>query len=313
LTATSTSDRFQYDLIAIGETMAGFVSRGDPASFVLTPAGAESNVAIGMAHLGCRVRWVSRLGDDPLGHLLARSIEAAGVDVAVEFDLARQTGVLVKHITETATRVDYYRSQSAARELNPRDLKNSGSARIWHVTGITPALSESALQLVDAVVSKRRSGYQRVSFDINLRPRLWPSESAAIETLVPLARLADVIFVGDDEAETLFGTSNPIEVAAHLLRRPNQELVLKHGAAGATVIANDCEEFEPALPTSVVDVTGAGDAFASGFLAGTCWDWPARARLRLGHFMASRTIASIEDVPPPFAAGELEDVELLGK
>ncbi|MFP5331151.1 MAG: sugar kinase [Acidimicrobiia bacterium] len=309
--AGTPSHSTQYDLIAVGETMAGFVSRDDPRRFVLTPAGAESNVAIGMAQLGFRVRWVSRVGDDPLGRLVAASIEAAGVDVAVEFDPARQTGVLVKHIGGTASRVDYYRSQSAATTLDPQHLERAGSARLWHVTGITPALSESARDLVEAVVSKPRRSGEVVSFDVNLRPKLWSSVSAATETLVPLVHQADVIFVGDDEAELMFGTAEPRIVAARLLQRDDQQLVLKHGAVGATLITTKGEVFEPALPATVVDVTGAGDAFAAGYLAGMCWDWPAHARLRLGHYMASRVITSIEDVTPPLSASEKDKLATL--
>lgn len=309
--AATPSYNTRYDLIAVGETMAGFVSRDDPRHFVLTPAGAESNVAIGMAQLGFRVRWVSRLGDDPLGHLVAASIEAMGVDVAVEFDPARQTGVLVKHIGDTASRVDYYRSQSAATTLDPRHLDRAGSARLWHVTGITPALSNAARDLVEAVVSKPRRADELVGFDINLRSKLWPSVSAATDTLVPLAHQADVIFVGDDEADLMFGTAEPRAVATRLLRRDDQQLVLKSGAAGATVITTKDELFEPAPPATVVDVTGAGDAFAAGYLAGTCWNWPLPARLRLGHYLASRVIASIEDVTPPLTAGERDEVATL--
>lgn len=297
-----------FDLIAIGETMAAFVSRNDPSRFVATPAGAESNVAIGMARLGCRTRWVSRLGNDPLGRLVADTVGAAGVDVAIQVDASQPTGVLVKHITESASRVDYYRSQSAARALHPRDLERAGSGRIWHVTGITPALSESARDLIGAIVGREGGVTGRVTFDINLRPQLWRDATIAADTLLPLARQADVVFVGDDEAGELFGTTDPRKVASLVLGRDDQELVFKRGSEGTAVITQLGEAFEPALAVEVVDVTGAGDAFAAGYLAGLCWQWPVQARLQLGHLMASRVIGSIEDVAPPFLPGEVEQL-----
>lgn len=295
-----------FDVIAVGETMAAFVSTEDPHRFMATPAGAESNVAIGLARLGCRARWVSRLGADPLGRLVADTVAAAGVDVALEFDAARPTGVLVKHVTAAGTRVDYYRRGSAASALHPGDLERMGSGRVWHLTGITPALSEPAGDLVRAIVD-RRAG-RRVSFDVNFRPRLWADATAAARALLPLARQADLVFVGDDEAEALFGTSDSGSLASLVLLRDDQELVLKRGPEGASVITRRDEIFEPALVVDVVDVTGAGDAFAAGYLAALGWEWPVSARLRLGHLMASRVVGIIEDVPPPFPPGTLDNL-----
>ena len=297
-----------FDVITVGETMAAFVSRDDPAQFVATPAGAESNVAMGMARLGLRTRWVSRLGDDPLGELVASAVAAAGIDVAVEQDARRPTGVMVKHVTASGARVDYYRSESAARTLHPRDLERTGFARSWHVTGIAPALSKSAGDLIRAIVGRQGGVTGRITFDINFRPRLWTDVASANQTLLPLARRADVVFVGNDEAEAVFETSDSEALGSLILCREGQELVLKRGAAGASVITRHGEVLEPALVVDVVDVTGAGDAFAAGYLAALHWDWPVRARLRLGHLMASRVVGSIEDVTPPFAPGELEDL-----
>lgn len=285
--------------------MVAFVRHDDTPHFIASPAGAESNVAIGMARLGCRARWVSRLGDDPLGRLITATVSAAGVDVAVEVDPRRQTGILVKHITTAGSRVDYYRSESAARALEPRDLGRGGHSRIWHVTGITPALSESAARLSQAIVGREGPVTGLVTFDVNFRPSLWPDAATAARTLLPLARQADVVFIGDDEAEALLNTSDPEQIASLVLQRDDQELILKRGREGASLITRQETVFEPAFSVDVVDVTGAGDAFAAGYLAGVCWEWPASARLQLGHLLASRVVGSIEDVPPAFEADEI--------
>lgn len=91
----------QFDLVSIGETMVAFVTRSDRRRYLAVTAGAESNVAVGMAQLGCRTRWVSRLGDDPLGGFIEDSIAAAGVDVAVTRDDTKPTGVMTKHVTDS--------------------------------------------------------------------------------------------------------------------------------------------------------------------------------------------------------------------
>ncbi len=293
------------DAVTIGETMVAFVSRDDPVHYLAVAAGAESNVAVGMARLGLRTQWVARLGDDPLGRLVEESIAAAGVALGVVRDPARPTGVMTVHAAGPERRTAYYRSESAARLLAPDDLRRAAAARWIHVTGVTAALSPSAAELVEAIVVGRAAGAARVSFDLNFRPVLWPNAAAAARRLLPLARAADLVFVGSDEAEALFGTAEAGALADLVLRREDQELVLKRGAGPASTLTLRAEVAEPTLPVPVVEVTGAGDAFAAGYLAATLFGWPTPARLRLGHLMGSRTVGVLDHVPPPFTAAEL--------
>jgi 2-dehydro-3-deoxygluconokinase len=288
--------------------MVAFVTSTDRRRYLAVTAGAESNVAIGMAQLGCRARWVSRLGDDPLGAFIEDSIAAGGVEVAVVRDSERPTGVLTKHVTDSRSHVQYYRSQSAARTLSIDDLRRVGATRWMHVTGITAALSTSAAGLVDAVMERRTGHAGRVSFDVNHRPALWPDPAAASRLLLSHCRRADVVFIGDDEAEALLGTSEAGRLSEMILRREDQELVLKRGGAGASVVTGGGETFEPALPVDVIDPTGAGDAFAAGYLAASCFGWPAQARLRLGHLLGSRVVGVLEDVAPPLSPAELDSL-----
>jgi 2-dehydro-3-deoxygluconokinase len=201
--------------------------------------------------------------------------------------------------------VRYYRSGSAASLLSPDDLGRAGTARWIHVTGITPALSASAAGLVAAVVGRRHGQTGRVSFDVNHRPRLWPDAAVAAEVVLPLARQADLVFIGSDEAEALFGTADAESLGALILRRDDQELVVKRGGGRASLVSLHGELTQAALAAEVVDVTGAGDAFAAGYLAATCFGWPGISRLQLGHVMAARVVAVLDDVPPPFTTEEL--------
>ena len=301
-----------FDLVSIGETMVAFVSHGDSVTYRAVPAGAESNVAVGMALLGCKTRWVSRLGDDPLARFVEESIAEAGVDVATVRDDRRPTGVMTKHVTGSQKLAQYYRSQSAARELSVRDLRRVGQTRWIHVTGITAALSRSAAALVEAIVERGAGFDGRVSFDVNHRPTLWHGTANAARVLAGVAHRADVVFVGDDEAETLFGTSETGALAELLLRSDDQELVLKRGAGHASVVTRDGEVAEPALDADLIDATGAGDAFAAGYLAASCFGWPIRARLRLGHLMGSRVIGVVDDMPAAFTSGELDALSPAG-
>lgn len=292
-----------WDVVTVGETMVVFTGRGNDREFLAVTGGAESNVAAGLAALGLRARWVSRLGDDHLGRLVAEAVAARGVDVAAEHDADRPTGVMVKHVGDGGTTRRYYRSESAARALSPADLPRIGQADWIHLTGITCAISPSASGLVDAILD-RTTHRARVSFDVNLRPTLWASTADAARHLLGAARRADLVLLGDDEAETLFGTADERALATLILVRDDQELVLKRGPGPATVLTTAGTVTEPALRTDVVDPTGAGDAFAAGYLGARCLGWDRQARLRLGHLLASRVVTTIDDVCPPLTDRE---------
>lgn len=292
------------DLVTLGETMATFVSDGQPDRFRVVAAGAESNVAAGLAQLGCRTRWLSRLGNDELGHLVAEMIAGHGVDVVVDWDPVRATGVCVKEVSATGTLMRYYRGHSAARHLDEMDLSDLDEATWIHLTGVTAALSPQDRELVTELLSKRL-GTVRMSFDVNYRPALWPDAATAAEVLVRLARLADVIFIGDNEAQALLGTVSVDDVAGALLRLDGQQLVFKRGAGAVTLVTSEGQVSEPAKDVKVVDLVGAGDAFAAGYLAASIWGWPATDRLRLGHFLAARVIAVTADIGPSISAEDL--------
>ncbi|NJC67475.1 sugar kinase [Planosporangium flavigriseum] len=304
--AGGSDSRDVFDVVAIGETMAAFVQDGAAADrYRVTAIGAESNVAVGVAQLGCRARWVSRLGEDELGRYVHDSIASHGVDVRVEWDSSRPTGVSVKEVRPGRTRVRYYRSQSAARQLNRAQVASFGTARWLHVTGITPALSSEAADVITMLVERRAGHTGKVSFDVNYRPVLWPDVATASRVLIPLARQADVVFIGYDEAESLLGSCDEAEIARHLLTRDDQELVIKRGEGAASVVTTAGSVSEPAIPTTIVDLTGAGDAFAAGYLTGACWGWDASQRLRLGHFLASRVVGVPRDLGPAVDKAEL--------
>lgn len=302
---TAPGDTQHVDVVTIGETMVAFTASEGAREYLAVLAGAESNVAVGLTALGHTARWVSRLGDDPLGRFVAAEIADRGVDVVADRDAARPTGVMTKHVGADATERHYYRSESAARQLSPADLGRIGPADWIHVTGITAAISPSAAELVAALVERRSEHRARVSFDVNLRPVLWSDTATAAATLLTVARRADLVFVGDDEARLLFGTDDIDDLAALVLGRPDQQLVLKRGGRPASVVVGGEVVTVPAVGATVVDPTGAGDAFASGYLAACCRRWPLPARLQLGHAMAALVIGVLEDVVPVRAAREL--------
>ncbi|MFJ3666070.1 sugar kinase [Streptomyces sp. NPDC090106] len=335
----------------------------DVPSFDRGIGGAESNVACALAAAGHPVRWVSRVGADGFGDHLVEAIGAYGVDVtAVRRDPARPTGVYFRTAGERGTdahEVAYYRAGSAASAMSAEDVR-VGACRVLHLSGITAALSASCLGLTRALTAPR-PGRPLVSFDVNHRAGLW-SGGDGPRVLAELARGADLVFVGEDEAEEVWGVAGGPAAIRELLPEP-AVLVVKQGARGATAFVSAADRwglvaqfpaplrpiagtgveasaepaepadsaqpggsraagamgvppversrerrrvgadgtFEPAPRVDVVATTGAGDAFAAGFLSATLRGLPLRDRLRHAHLWAAAALTAPGDLaaPPP--------------
>ncbi|WP_369175480.1 sugar kinase [Streptomyces sp. R28] len=300
-------------VVCIGETMAALAP--DPPSPLLNAAhlrlsvaGAESNVAMYLADHGIPAAWLSALGDDPLGRRVRATVAAAGVDVShVRTDPHRPTGLLVKDPGAAGTRVHYYRRGSAASALGPEvlDGQPARSASLLHLTGITPALSASCRQLVArALAAEPGTRPYPVSFDVNHRAALWPDRSAPA-VLRELADRADIVFVGLDEAQDLWGEElTPAGIRAQL-PRPHI-FVVKDGANAATAFTDEGVVTVPAPRTTVVEAVGAGDAFAAGFLAGLLRGATTTRALRLGHITAASALQVTGDHGPLPGPQEIE-------
>ncbi|MEU6879763.1 sugar kinase [Streptomyces sp. NPDC046712] len=311
MTGNPPVDASPVDVVCLGESMVTFLpSRpgrlADVPSFTRTIGGAESNVACALAAAGHRTKWVSRVGHDGFGDHLVATIAAHGVDVsAVRRDAVRPTGIYFRTATDRATEaheVAYYRAGSAASAMSPATVPYDSVAdgRILHLSGITAALSEDCLGLV-RVLTAPRAGRPLVSFDVNFRAGLWRDGSGP-RLLLELARGADLVFVGEDEAEEAWGVVGPDAVRA-VLPEP-AVLVVKRGGAGAAVFerrghGGDAVTVVPAPRVDVVAAVGAGDAFAAGFLSATLRGLDVRERMRHGHLMAAAALTVPGDLGAP--------------
>ncbi|MCT9821325.1 sugar kinase [Microbacterium sp. W1N] len=295
-------------LLAAGETMAMITpltaAPVDTADvFRVDAGGAESNVAGHVAALGHPARWFSRLGDDALGRRVAGQLAARGIDIgAVVVDPAHRTGLYVK---DPGRGVHYYRDGSAASHLDAGDADavDLEGVAVVHVSGITAALGGTAPVFLDRLIERARAAGIPVSFDVNHRAALWSAEAAA-PVLLGLARRADIVFVGRDEAETLWGIATAADVRSMLPAVP--ELVVKDGEIGATVYEAAGETFVASAVVEVVEPVGAGDAFAGGYLAARLSGAPAEDRLAAGHARAALTLQTTGDVPDLIADTESE-------
>jgi len=288
-------------VLCLGETMAMLTTRGThpvetAEDFTLDIGGAESNVACHLANLGHRAAWFGAVGTDPLGRRVLDRLASAGVDVslATQRDDA-PTGLYVK---DPGAGVTYYRRGSAASRLGPDDLASVAwsGVRLLHLSGITTALSPSNRALVHAAMAAAKAHGVTVSFDVNHRPALWASTEDAAAELAAAARLANVVFVGRDEAETVWGTTTAASIRADLFPR-TPLLVVKDSDVAAHEFGPDGDVSLPAPVVDVVEPVGAGDAFAAGWLDAFLRGAPASERLARGHARAALALGSVHDVP----------------
>jgi len=295
------------DLLTLGETM-GSIRTTRPlrlgGTMSMSLGGAETNVAIGLARLGHTVRWAGRLGDDDVGQFALRTLRAESVLVdAVRIDGARPTGMmLLESRAAGVSRASYYRAGSAGSALHAADLEAAvdSGCRILHVTGITPALSETAAEATVTAARRARAAGSTVSFDVNFRSALW-SAHRATEVLSQLAVMTDVMIASEDELSLVTPPGlGEEEAVLHLGALGVRDVVIKRGADGATAwtLAGGTVasvEHREALRVPVVDTVGAGDAFSAGYLSAVLDGLPLGARLDRGVALGAFAVADGTD------------------
>jgi dehydrogluconokinase len=308
------------DVITFGEAMVMLVAEqegalADVVRFRKYVAGADSNVAIGLARLGFRVGWLSRLGRDSFGRHIMNELTREGVDCShVVFDDRHPTGFQLKEraVGGLDPCVEYYRRNSAASHLCSADFKPELflSARHFHATGIPPALSPETRELSHHAMSQMRLAGRTVSFDPNLRPRLWTSQEQMVREINRLAFLADWVMPGLAEGRILTGRQQPDEIAAFYLDHGVKEIVIKLGAEGCYYrTATDSGMVDPFPVGIVADTVGAGDGFAVGCIAARLDGLDLRSAARRGNFIGSRVIQAVGDsegLPDRQAIEEME-------
>lgn len=294
------------EVVLCGEAMLLMVAEpGVPleraVAFRRSVAGAESNVAAGLARLGHRARWIGRVGDDPAGRAVLAQLRADGVDVAyAEVDPGAPTGLLLRDSHPVrAIDVQYHRAGSAASRLTPQALRPEtvAGARLVHVSGITAMLSESALRATVRLMELARAAGAAVCVDPNVRLRLAPAERWRA-VVGPLLHRADLVLAGEDELGVLdTGGGDPGRAVRRLLASGVSGVVVKHRDKSATfTTADGTWGPQPAYPVPLVDPVGAGDAFAAGFLSGRLRGIPPARALAEGAAVAALAVQCVTDV-----------------
>jgi 2-dehydro-3-deoxygluconokinase len=267
------------DVLTVGEAMVLFAA-GQPGpldqveQYHRLTAGAELNVAIGLARLGLRTSYAGALGQDSFGRHIAAVLQHEGIDISqLQVDAQHPTGFMLKSRSDDGSdpRTEYFRRGSAASRLGLNEAlrQHCAAARHLHLTGIYVAVSDSTRELVFDLATHARAAGQSLSFDPNLRPALWRSQAEMVDTLNALARHADWVLPGLDEGRLLTGQHSAEGIADFYLDRGARCVVVKLGAQGAYYASAEARGLAPGWPVDrVVDTVGAGDGFAVGVVSG---------------------------------------------
>ena len=213
--------------------------------------------------------WVSRLGQDADGDMILEQLRDGITVHAPQFE-GEFTGIqLLNHLGGGEVLRRYRRAGSAASRLTAVEvLPHLDGSHLVHVTGITPALSDTCrLTVLDVMRAAVERGIP-VSMDVNYRDALWtPAE--AREVCDEMRQLATLFKVGHDEAETIWGLNLSAEdYARHFFGGNTRLTVITTGDSGAVAYDGDQITAHPGFTVEVIDPVGAGDAFVAGFLAG---------------------------------------------
>jgi len=295
--------------VTFGETSGVFVARDIGRmrycrDFQLRPGGAEATVAVGVQRLGFASGWISALGDDEVGHYLRGLIAGEGVDVSNVVTVSgRQTAVFLRErLPGGRARHFYYRQGSAFSGYTPEmlDERYIGAAKVAHVTGINPALSESCDAASWRFIEIAKTHGVLTTFDPNVRLSLWRREDAR-RSLERYLAAADVVLPGLEDMQMLYGRMDAEEALERLLKMGCTRVVLKTGE-GEVIVCDRRER--TVLPVekieSPIDLMGAGDAFAAGCIAGLLRGFDLARAAQLGITVASLAIqmpGNIEAMP----------------
>lgn len=299
------------DILAIGEPMIEFnrVSPNEP-SYLQGFGGDTSNMIIAAARSGARAAYFTRLGDDAFGRMFADLWSREGVDAdCVEFDPQAHTAVYFVAHDRDGHSFSYLRAGSAASRMRPDDLPVAllRDARIVHASGISEAISSSACDTVLHAFEAARAAGARISFDSNLRLKLWPLARARA-TISATAAMTDYFFPSLEDARALFGLDDPQAILDWCQRLGAKTVFLKLGADGALVSDGSRSERIDGHRVDSVDATGAGDCFCGACLARIAAGdsiWDAARYANAAAALSTTGFGAVAPLPRPDAVRRL--------
>lgn len=307
--------------VTLGEAMAMFVAKtpgplADIEEFHRSLAGAEVNVAIGMARLGFEACYISKVGKDSFGQFICQAIRKENIRTDwISTSTSHPTGFMLKsNVTDGSDpKVEYFRKNSAASTLSTTDIDENlfKAGTHLHLTGISIAVSSTMREATKHALNLAKEQDCSVSFDTNLRPTLWPDQATMVATINEFAFASDIVLPGIEEGKILAGSDQPEMIADFYLQHGVKTVIVKLGSKGAYFKTSSGESGTVAgFPVAkVVDTVGAGDSFAVGVISALLEGKTMEQAARRGNLLGSLTVqvrGDSEGLPTRAALNQLE-------
>jgi 2-dehydro-3-deoxygluconokinase len=256
-----------YDVVTFGEVMLrlsppDFMRFENTVSYNANAGGAEMNVAVACARLGLKSAYVTKLGDNSVGHFIRNKAREHGVDTShILWDPDSRCGIYFVEFgaAPRTNRVIYDRKHSAISRITQNEVPWGNilkGTKLFHTSGITPALSESCARATEEVLKTAKEQGCKVSYDVNYRGKLWTPDEARKFT-EPASEYIDILITTEEDTKVVYGIEGKDyeEVA--------QKLVDKFG-----FYSNGKVYTSPTYDIEVVDRLGGGDSCSAGFIYG---------------------------------------------
>jgi len=265
-------------VLLIGEPIALLIAQSvgplkTVETFTRKLAGAEVNVCFGLARLGHKVSFMTKVGRDPFGDYVIDCLKAEGINTdLVMIDDEALTGSMLKgKVLDGDPPIAFYTRGSASTKISKEDIDrlNLDDLDWLHVTGVMPAISEDCRQATKRLMERTKALNIPISFDPNLRPTLWNDNELMIKWVNDLSQLADIILPGIEEGQILTGEDEPSKIANFYQELGAKQVVVKLGEQGAYMRDGNREAHILGFKVEhIVDTVGAGDGFATGVVSG---------------------------------------------
>jgi len=294
------------EILSIGEPMAELCASdlgrlGEVERFVRGWGGDTSNFIVAVARLGGRAGYITRLGGDSFGRSFLDLWAREGVDASrVPVDPSGFTAVYFISLMEGGGHdFTYYRAGAAASRYDAKDLDIPyiREAKALHSSGITLAVSESLREASLIAMREAKKAGALVSFDINMRPKLW-STPLAKRSCEEAFTLSDIVFASMEDMKILYGIEEPRAAAEKLRSLGVRTVVVKHGGEGCLVSSGSDLFISPGFKVKVLDTTGSGDAFDGGFVLAMMEGWGAAKAAAFANAVGAITATGLGAVAP---------------
>ncbi|TFG99562.1 sugar kinase [Candidatus Thorarchaeota archaeon] len=319
-----------YDVVTFGEVMLR-LSPPDFMRFEQTPSynahagGAEMNVAVACSRLGLNSAYVTKLGDNSIGHFIRNKAREHGVDTShIQFDPDSRCGIYYVEFgaAPRTNRVIYDRQHSAISKIKPGEVdwtKILEGTKLFHTSGITPALSTSCAESTTEVLKVAKEQGCKVSYDVNYRGKLWTPKEAQKYT-EPVSEYIDVLITTEEDTKVVYGIEGKDyeDVAAKLTDKFGFDVVVITMRETPSVLLNKWSVFaysdgkifkSPTYDVEVIDRLGGGDSCSAGFIYGYLVEKDLQKAVDFG----SAFSALKHSVPGDLAFVYKEEVEKLMK